>query len=101
VLRGLLAFTALADDGVVQGDGVHLPRPDQQGISRVGGTLITVATAFDGQPQMVLAGEVDRRHHVGGLAGDHCVHAGGRGPSIEPARRLRQTDVIADVIRIS
>ena len=101
VLRGLLAFTSLADESIMQGDGVHLPRPDQQGISRVGGALITVATAFDDQPQMVLASEVDRRHHVGGLVGRHRVHAGGRGPAIEPAGRLRQTDLIADVIRIS
>src|SRR5919108_126506 len=50
--------------------------------------------------QMVLAGEVDRRHHVGGLAGHHRIHAGRRGPAIDPAGRLRQTDLIADVIRI-
>ena len=58
-LRLVLSRAAGTDECVVHGDGIHLSRPDQQRVRRVGCALVAVAAGFHDDPQIVLAGEID------------------------------------------
>ena len=89
-----------ADERVVHGDGVHPPRPDQQRIRRIGRALVAVAAALDDQPQIVLAGEIDRGDDVVGRTGGHRIDARLRRPGVDPAERLRQADFVAEIVRV-
>jgi hypothetical protein len=55
--------------------------------------LVAVAAALHDDPQIVLAGEIDGDDIVRGLGG-HGVHARTRGPGVNPAKRLRQPDLV-------
>jgi hypothetical protein len=85
---------------VVQGDGVHMPGPDQQRIRRIRSAEIAVAAAFDDQPQIIVASEIDCSDDVTRLVSRHRIDARLRFPGIYPARGLRQGDVVADEIGI-
>ena len=63
-----VARAALRDERVVQRDAVHRARPDQQRVGGIGRALVAVAAAFDDQPQMLFAREVDGGNDVFGLA---------------------------------
>jgi hypothetical protein len=52
------------------------------------------ATLYD-DPQIVLAGEIDRGDHVIGRLGGHGIDAWPQRPGIHPAERLRQPDLVA------
>ena len=95
-----LPFAAGADEGVVQGDRVHLPRPDQQRVGRVRRPLIAVAAALHHQPQIVLPREIDRGDDVRRRLGGDRVDARLRRPGPDPAERLRQPDFVAEIVRI-
>ena len=99
-LRRVPSRASGADECVVQRDGVHPARPDQQRIRRVGGALVAVAAALDDQAQIVLAGEVDRGDDVRSRAGRHRVGARPRRPGVDPAEGLRQPDLVAEVVGI-
>ena len=76
---------------------VHVARPDQQRVGRVGRALIAVAAAFHHQPQAMRAGEVDRGGDVGGVARGDRVGARLRRPGVDPAEGLGQPDAVADI----
>jgi hypothetical protein len=59
-----------------------------------------MAAAFDDEPQIVVAGEVDRHDDVPRRLGCHGVDTWLGHPRVDPARGLSQTDFITDVIRI-
>ena len=99
-LRGVVPGAAVRDKPLVEHDAVHRPRPEQQRIRRTRGALVAVPPAFHDQPQMMLAGEIDRRDDVGGGRDRHRIDAGGRRPGIEPARGLCQCRLLAQVVRI-
>ena len=62
--------------------------------------LIAVPAPFDGQSQIVLAGEVDGGDHISGVLGCDGIGAPRRRPSIHPAESLRQARLVAQEIRI-
>ncbi len=99
-LRRLPCRAPLRGEIVVQSDGVHAPGPDQQRIRRIRSAEIAVAAAFDDQPQVIIAGEIDCSKDVTGRLSRHRIDTGLRRPSIDPARGLRQGDVVADVVGI-
>jgi hypothetical protein len=68
--------------------------PNEERIRGTGGSLITVATAFHGQHQVVLASEVDTRSDV-----DCVSRPKGESPTITPV--AGGTCVIADALRAS
>ncbi len=80
---------------------IHVMRPHQQRIRRVGGALIAVSGAFHHQPQMMFAREIDGGGDVGRGTCRHRVRARLRGPCIHPARALGQVRMIEVVIRIA
>jgi hypothetical protein len=59
-----------------------------------------VATAFDDQTQIVLAGKVHRRDNVVRRLCRHGINARLRYPGVDPTRGLGQTDLITNVIGI-
>ena len=59
-----------------------------------------MAAAFDDQPQIVLACEIDSGDHVSGASGSHSVPARRGHPSIYPAGGLRRTGLIADIVGV-
>ena len=59
-----------------------------------------MAAAFDDQPQIIVAGEVDGSDDVTRRLGRHRIDARLRFPGVDPAGGLRQSDIIADVVGI-
>ncbi len=100
-LRRVLPRAALRYEGVVQHHLVHWPRPDQQRIGGVRGSLVAVPAALDDQAQFVVAREVHRGNDIGGGLGRHRIGAGCRHPGVDPAGGLGSGRLIADVIGIS
>ena len=99
-LRRRAPFAAGAEEGVVQDDGVHMARPDEQGVRRVRRSLVAVAAALHHQPQIVVAGEIYRGDDVFGSLGSDRVCARPRRPCADPAERLRQPDFVAEKVGI-
>ncbi len=91
---------ARADKGVVHGDGVHLACPDQKRIGRVRAAEIAVAAAFDDEPQIVLAREIDGGDDVGGRLDGDRIDARPRSPGVDPAERLGEPDLVAEIVGI-
>jgi hypothetical protein len=85
---------------IMQDDFVHRTRPDQQRVRRIGGALIAMAAAFDDQPQIVLACEIDGGNHVSGASDSHSVNARSGHPSIYPAGGLGRAGLIANIVGI-
>ena len=81
-------------------DVVHVPRPNQQRVGRVGGALVAVAAAFNHEAQVVVAGEIDGLGNVVSISRGDCVRAGLGSPRIDPSQGLRESGLIADVVRI-
>src|SRR3981081_3968282 len=50
----LVRWRSLADKSILQNRGVHRSRPDQQGIWRVGGALVTMPAALQYPPNILL-----------------------------------------------
>ena len=99
-LGRFLRRASLRDEIVVECHGVHMPGPDQQRSRCIRPAEVAVAAALDDQPQIVLARKVDRRDDIGGRFGRHGIDARLKHPGIDPARGLRQTDLVTDVIGI-
>ena len=99
-LRLGAALAAGADEGVVQDDRVHMARPDEQRVGRVRRSLVAVAAALHHQPQVVLPGEIDGRDDIAGRLGGDRVDARPRRPGADPAERLRQPDLVAEIVRV-
>jgi hypothetical protein len=59
-----------------------------------------VAAAFNNEPKIVIAGEVDGGNNVLGAPGDDRIGTGCRSPTTKPARGLRSTSVFPDEIRV-
>ena len=53
----------------IDADALHGPEVDDEAIVAGAETRHAVAAAADGQQDVVRAGEIDRRHHVGRVAG--------------------------------
>ncbi len=83
--RGWGDIAVSGHETLVKLDLTHRARPDQQRIGSVGSALITVSAAFHDEAQIVLAREVDCRHHIGAGVGDDGVLARCRRPGVEPA----------------
>ena len=99
-LRLVVSRAADTDERIVHGDRIHLAGPDQQRVRRVGCALVAVAAGFHDEPQIVPAGEIDRGDDIVRRIGGHRVHARTRGPGADPAKRLRQPDLVAKVVRV-
>jgi len=99
-LRRLLARAALPDEGVMQADVIHLSRPDQQRICCVGSALVAVPAAFYDQAQMVITRKIDRGDNICRVLGGDRVDTRLRGPGIDPATGLRQSRLVAEVVRV-
>jgi hypothetical protein len=74
-LRLGASFAARAEEGVVHHDRVHVTRPDQEGVGGVRRSLVAVGAALRHDPEIVLAGEIDRRDDVGRRLGGDGVDA--------------------------
>ena len=98
--RGDAADAADADKGVVQLDGIHAPRPNEERIRRVRITEVAVTAALDHQPQPVLAREVHGRSDICRTLGRDRIGARLRRPGIGPAERLRESGMITNEVRI-
>jgi len=61
---------------------------------------IAVASALRHEPEIILPGEVDRRHDVRGLLRCNGIDARPRGPRIQPAARLSESDIVTDVVGV-
>ena len=94
------SFAASPDKGIIHNDGVHVSRPDQQGVRRVRRSLVAVAAALHDQPKIVLACEIDRGDDIARRLGDNRVDARLRRPRPDPAERLGQADLVTKVIRV-
>src|SRR4029453_9932553 len=91
-----VAGASRSDESVVQDDGVHRSRPDEERVRRVRRALITVATSFYDQSQIVPACEVDGRDHVARPLGGNSVNARYGGPRFDPAGCPGEPDLIAE-----
>ena len=96
-----LAHAAGGRERVVQRDGVHRPRPDQQRVRRVRRALVAVPAALHDDAQVVRAREVHGGRDVGGLLRRDRVCAGRGTPTVHPAGGLRACRLLADEIRIA
>jgi hypothetical protein len=92
---------ALGDEGIVERDALHLPRPDQQRIRRARRALVAVPTALHDESQAVVAREIDGRDDVSGLRSPDRIGAGSGHPGIQVAGRLGQRRLVADVEGVS
>jgi hypothetical protein len=99
-LWGMRALASLWNKCFMHGDVVHAPRPHEQRIRRVRGSLITVPAALHHQPQIIFPCEVHRRRDVVCIACRHDVNAGFAHPRVHPSQRLRQARLVSDVIGI-
>ena len=81
-------------------DIVHVARPDQQRVGRIGRALVAVAAALDRQAQVIFAGKIHRRGNVLRIPRRDRVNAGLGGPRIDPSQGLREPGLVADVIWI-
>src|SRR6202042_2301394 len=89
-----------AYEGVVEYDGVHVPRPDEKGVGCVRCSLVAVPTALHHEPQIVGAREIDSGDDILSRLGGDRVDAWLRRPRADPAERLGEPDLVAEVVRI-
>ena len=82
-------------------DIVHVPRPNQKRIRRIGRALVAVAAALDHQAQVIFAGKIHGLSNVMGISCRDRVNAWFGGPCVDPSQGLREPRLIADVIWIS
>ena len=94
------AHTAFADEGIMERDGIHAPRPDEERVRRARIAEVAVAAAFDDETEPMLAGEVHGGGDVRCVLGGDGIGARFRRPGVRPAERLRQRGVIADEVGI-
>ena len=84
----------------MHGDVVHVPRPHQQRIRRIRGSLVAVPAALHYQPQIIFPREVHRRRDVIGIACRYNVDAGFAHPRVHPSQCLRQARLVTREIGI-
>jgi hypothetical protein len=87
-LWSLERLATLSNETVMQGDIVHVARPNQEGIGSVRCALITVATAFDDKTQIVLASEIYGGSDIVSTSGGDGINAGFGRPRVYPAQGL-------------
>ena len=97
-LHGVLA--SIRHERIVHLDVVHVARPDQQRVGRVGRALVAVAAAFDRETQVIFACEIHSRGNVLGVARRDRIHAGLRSPRIDPSQGFCEPRRIADEVGI-
>ena len=85
----------------MHGNVMHVPRPDQKRIGRVGGALIAVAAAFYHEPQVIFASKIYGCCDVLRIPCRDRVNAWLGSPRIDPSQGLRESKLIAEVKRIS
>src|SRR5215472_17812420 len=93
-------LASLRNEGVMHLDVLHLARPDQQRIRRIGGSLVAVPAALDDEAKVILSREIYRRRNFLSVSRCDCVHARLGSPRIDPSHSLRQARLVADVPRI-
>ena len=91
---------ARADERIVQRHGVHVARPDEKRVGGVGCSLIAVAAALHDEPQIVHPCEIDRGDHILNRLGGDGVDAWFRRPRADPAERLGEPDLVAEIVGI-
>jgi hypothetical protein len=99
-LRRVRCLAALRNEILSHRDIVHVARPYQQRVGRIGRALIAVASAFDDETQVVFLGEVHCGGDVIGISRSDCIDAWFGRPAINPAQCLRQPGAVTDVVRI-
>ena len=101
---GLLRLSACraagADERIVQRHGVHVTRPDEKRVGGVGCSQIAVAAALHHEPQIVFPCEIDRGDDILRRLGGDRVDAWLRRPRPDPAERLGEPDLVAEVVGI-
>ena len=82
-------------------DIVHVSRPNQKRIRRIGRPLVAVAAALDNQAQVIITGKIHGLSNVVGISCRDRVSAWFGSPCVDPSQGLRESRLIADIIRIS
>ena len=88
------------DEGVVQVDVAMRRVQTSSEFGRVRAALIGVAAALHDEAEIVRPREVHRRDDVGGRFGGDRVDARARRPGADPAERLSQPDVVAEIVGV-
>ena len=99
-LRLRASRAAGADERVVQRHRVHVARPDEKRVGGVRCSLIAVAAALHHQPQIVGSREIDRGDDILRRLGGDGVDARLRRPRPDPAERLGEPDLVAEIVGI-
>ena len=74
--------------------------PNQERIGRVRCALIAVATSFDDEAQVVVAGKIYGGCDVVGISCSDSVDARFGGPTVDPAQGLGDAGVIANIVGV-
>src|SRR5258708_17390232 len=93
-------LASLGNERGMHRDIVHVPRPNQKRIRRVGGTLVAMAAAFDDQAQVIFAGKFTAFGDVMCISCRDRVNAWLGDPRIHPSQRLSESRLLADVVWI-
>ncbi len=99
-LRLRAPLAAGADKGVLHDDFGHAARPDQKRVWRVRCSLVRVAAALHHEPEVVGPGEIHRGGDILRRFGGDRIGARPRRPGADPAERLRQPDLVAEIVRV-
>jgi hypothetical protein len=94
------AFTALGNKGILNCNVIYVTSPNQKRIGCVRGPLVAVTAAFDRKAQTVFASEAHRCRNVIRVSGRNSVSARLARPGVDPTQCLRESRMVAHVIRI-
>ena len=99
-MRSRVAGASACDERAVQRDVVHVAHPYEKRIGRARRALVAVAATLDDEAQIVLACEVDGGDDIVRCPRCDGEYARRRLPDVGPAQRVRQSRLVADVVRI-
>ena len=85
---------------MLDGNVMHTTCPNQERIGRIRCALIAVATSFDDEPQIVVAGKIYGGCDVVGISCSDSVDTRFGGPTADPAQGLGDAGGIADVVGV-
>src|SRR5271167_1188907 len=94
-------LASLRNECGIHRDIVHVPRPNQKRIRRIGRALVAVAAALDHQAQVIFAGKIHGLSNVMGISCRDRVNAWLGSPCVDPSQGLRKAWLVADIIWIS
>jgi len=96
-LRNVSGLATTRNEILLDGNVMHMMCPNQERIGRVRCALIAVATSFDDEPQIVVAGKIYGGCDVVGISCSNSVDTRFGGPTADPAQGLGDAGGIADV----